>query len=428
MKQKAMDFFDKISPIFDKIGANPYLQAVSGAMMATLGPVFIGSMSVLISVLLNMNQNWSEMVFIQNLSALLGKVSTFTLNAIALYLSFLMAMNVVRKIGEKEDPIPAGIVSLMAFLIVTPLDLTKDDVAALPTTWLSAQGVFSAMIIGLVVGKLFIAIKKKGWTIKMPQGVPPMVTHTFEALIPTIIISVLFMVINFIFGLTSFENIHQFIYTLIQEPLKGLGGSIWALIILSIFQQLLWFFGIHGTNVVLPIVTPIWMAMDLENVNAVAAGKVPPNILGMAFFNIITFGGLALGLVILMTFAKSKQYREIGKISLVPALFGITEPVIFGTPLVLNFDLAFPFIFNNTIALVLSYLLTQAGIVARFMGVQAIFGLPVGVHASVQGSLSIILLQLGIQFILSPLLWYPWFKRLDNKTYKQEQLAVTEGN
>ncbi|MFD1901943.1 hypothetical protein GQR36_21470 [Enterococcus termitis] len=110
-----------------------------------------------------------------------------------------------------------------------------------------------------------------------------------------------------------------------------------------------------------------------------------------------------------------------GKISIVPALFGITEPVIFGSPLVLNFDLAIPFIFNNSIGLILAYVLTKIGLVSRFVGVQAIFGLPVGFHAAVQGSISVIILQLVIQLVLSPILWYPWFKRLDNKTYLQEQ-------
>jgi PTS system cellobiose-specific IIC component len=283
--------------------------------------------------------------------------------------------------------------------------------------------VFSALIVGLVSARLYLAIKHRGWTIKMPAGVPPMVTKTFEALIPTILIGLLFALVDLSFSLTSFGSMHQFVYSIIQEPLKGVGGSIAAMILLSLLQQVLWFFGIHGTNVIMPLVTPLWLAMDVENLNAVQAGLTPPNIVGLAFFNIITWSGLGLGLVLLMLRAKSKQYRQVGKISVVPALFGITEPVIFGTPLVLNFDLAFPFITNNTIALILAYVLTKLGIVAKFIGVQAIFGLPLGFHAAVEGSISIILLQLFIQLVLSPVLWYPWFKRLDLRTYREEQAA-----
>lgn len=417
MKEKITNFFDKVNPWFDKLGRNPYLQAISNAMMATLGPVFIGSISVLITVLMNMNNSLAKMTGIINL---LGKMNTVTLGATAIYVTILMAYHLVRKLDENEDAITAAIISLISFLIITPLGQTTDDVAAIPTTWLGAQGMFSAIIIGIVSAKIFLAIKHRGWTIKMPDGVPPMVTRMFEGLIPTILIGIFFGLVSFGFSATSFSSMHQFVFSIIQEPLKGIGGSIGAVIILSLLQQILWFFGIHGTNVIMPIATPLWMAMDMENLAAIQAGLTPPNIVGLAFFNIITLSGLGLGLVILMLRAKSKQYREVGKIALVPSLFGITEPLIFGAPLVLNFDLAIPFITNNTIALILSYVLIKIGIVAKFTGVQAIFGLPVGFHAAVQGSISIILLQLFIQLILSPILWYPWFKRLDNKTYKME--------
>jgi len=420
MKEKITSFFNRVSPWFDKMGNNPYLQTISGAMMSTLGPVFIGSISVLLVVLMNMVPALQGLT---QITLILSKVNTVTLGSLAIYIAILMAYHLVRKLDRDEDPISAAVIALLSFLIITPIGQMADKTSAIPTTWLGAQGVFSAMIVGLISARLYLAIKRKGWTIKMPAGVPPMVTRMFEALIPTILIGILFIIVDLLFSMTSFGSMHQFVYTIIQEPLKGIGGSLGAMIILSLLQQILWFFGIHGTNVILPLVTPLWMAMDVENMNAIQAGQVPPNILGLAFFNIITFSGMALGLVLLMLRSKSKQYREVGKISIIPALFGITEPVIFGTPLVLNFDLAFPFITNNTIALTLAYFLTKIGLVARFTGVQAIFGLPVGVHAAVQGALSIILLQLFIQFILSPILWYPWFKRLDLKTYKAEREA-----
>ena len=420
MKEKFTNLFNKLNPWFDKLGANPYLQAISGAMMATLGPLFIGSMSVLIVVLMGMVPALAKL---NKLTELLSKVNTMTLGALAVYIAVLIAYHLVKKLDEDEDPISASIISLISFLIITPLGKMADDSMGIPTNWLGAQGVFSALIVGIVSARLYLAIKHRGWTIKMPAGVPPMVTKTFEALIPTILIGLLFAIVDLLFSLTAFGSMHQFVYSIIQEPLKGVGGSIAVMILLSLLQQVLWFFGIHGTNVILPLVTPLWLAMDLENLNAVQAGLTPPNIVGLAFFNIITWSGLALGLVLLMLRAKSQQYRQVGKISIVPAMFGITEPVIFGTPLVLNFDLAFPFITNNAIALTLAYVLTKLGIVAKFIGVQAIFGLPLGFHAAVEGSISIILLQLFIQLVLSPVLWYPWFKRLDMRTYKEEQAA-----
>ncbi|MGI6155673.1 MAG: PTS sugar transporter subunit IIC [Enterococcus lemanii] len=421
MKEKITSYFDKISPFFDKLGNNSYLKSISGAMMGTLGPILIGSISVLLLVLPN---SLPALSFLRNFAGIFAKLNQITIGSMALYVVVLMAYHLVKNLRPTEDGISAAIIALLCFFIITPLSMTIDEVSAIPSTWLSAQGVFSAMIVGLATGRIYVLLKDKGWTIKMPAGVPPMVTKVFESILPTVIICIVFIVLNSIFEASTFGNMHQFVYSIIQEPLQGIGGSIGAVVLISLIQQILWFFGIHGTNVVMPLVQALWMAMDVENLNAVAAGQTPPNITGYAFFMVVTWSGMALGLSLLMLMAKSKQYREVGKVSIVPALFGITEPLIFGTPLVLNFKLAVPFITNNSIALILAYLLTRLGLVARFTGVSAIFGLPLGFHGAVQGKMSIILLQLFIQLILSPLLWYPWFRMMDKETYQLEQGAI----
>lgn len=427
MKDKVINFFDKVNPYFDKMGQSLYLQTISASMMGTLGPIFLGSMCLLAMIFATAMGD--KIPGLAGFIPIFNQVFNFTIGSMSLYVVFLMGRNLVNKFRPEEDGVSSGIISLMCFLIITPaisVKVAEADTLALPVTWLGAQGVFSAMIVGLLCGRFYVLVKDKGWTIKMPASVPPMVSRVFESLIPTILLGIIFIIITRLFALTSFETMHQFVYSIIQQPLKNLGGSLGAVIILSIVQQVLWFFGIHGTNVIMPIVMPIWMSMDLENLEAVTHGKAPQNILGSAFFLTITWGGLALGLVILMLFSKSKQYKEMGKVSIVPAIFGITEPVIFGTPLVLNFKLAIPFIFNNTIAIILAYVLTKMGIVSVFTGTAAVFGLPVGVYAAVQGKASIIVLMLIIQLILSPILWYPWFKWAEKDALKLERGEVEE--
>ncbi|KRO28757.1 PTS sugar transporter subunit IIC [Lactiplantibacillus fabifermentans] len=420
--KKMQSFFDRLSPTLNKIGSNRYLLTIMESMMATLGPIILGSLAVLLLVF--PVKAVPKALTAWGFTPILTAVNTFTVGALALYIVFLMARNLVGSFMPEDNGSAAGIIALMSFLFVTPMGnivTKKVTTSALPSTWLGSQGVFSAMIIGLVVGRLYVYIRQHNWTIKMPNGVPPMVSNAFAALIPTVVIGFLFILIARLFAFTPYGNMHQFIYSVIQIPLRGIGGSIWAMILVSLLMQLLWFFGIHGTNVILPLVTPIWLSMDMENLNAVSNGQTPQNIIGLAFFNVVTWSGLALGLVLLMMFAKSKQYKELGRLSIVPALFGITEPVIFGTPLVLNFDLAIPFIFNNTIALIIAYVVTKIGLVGTFIGAQTVFGLPLGFFAGVEGKISIIVMQLVIQLIVSPLLWYPWFKRADMKAYRAEK-------
>ncbi|MBW9212105.1 MULTISPECIES: PTS sugar transporter subunit IIC [Terrabacteria group] len=422
-KDKVMEFFGKVGEIFGKVGQNVYLKTISNTMMGTLGPVMVGSVAVLFAAFPVV----SVKTFFANvgLTPIFLAINSVTIGALALYVSFLMAKNLVTFKLASDDGAMAGALSLMAFLIITPL-ATMNKATVLPTQWLGAAGVFSAMIIGAVIGRIYVLFQEKGWTIKMPASVPPNVSKAFDSLFPAFIIAAIFVVIRLCFQATSYGNMHAFIYGIIQAPLQGIGASLPATILTSFLMQLLWFFGIHGTNVINPIVQPVRLALDAQNTAALAAGTALPNIVGNAFFSIVCWGGSALGLIFWMLKSKSKQYRELGKIALVPALFGITEPVIFGTPLVFNFNFFFPFVLNNSINLTLAYFLTKMGIVARCAGIQPIFGLPLGFHAMVGGSLSIIILQLFIQLVLSPIEWYPWFKKAEREALKQEQATEAE--
>lgn len=414
-------FFESITPAIERISGNKYLKAISGGMMATLPITIIGSIAVLLLVF--PIESVKNFIVASGITPVLSIANTFTIGALALYVSFTVAKSLVQQFLPEDDGSTAGIASVISFLIVTPLDQTVDNITAIPTTWLGAAGVFSAMIIAICSGRFYVMAKQKGWTINMPASVPPMVTKVFEGLIPTVCTAIVFMVVQRLFASTSYGCLHAAIYEILQTPLQNLGGSIWTMILVSLIAQTLWFFGIHGTNVTNPAVQPIWLALDVINLNAVLAGDSAPNAIGYAFFMTVTFGGTALGLVINMLMSKSKQYRELGKLAIVPALFGITEPVIFGTPLVLNFKFAIPFIFNNTIVLFVAYLLTITGMVPHFMGTTYVFGLPIGFSAAIQGSIAIILMQLGIQ-ILSFFLWRPFFKMQEKEALLAEQAMM----
>ena len=417
-KEKTLDFFEKIRPVIDKMGQNDYLQTISGAMMNTLGPVMVGSIAVIL--LAFPIEGVKNAIAAAGLTPILAAANSLTIGCLALYVAYLIAKIFVERRDHEMDGTMAGILSIMCFLIMTPLGKTDDLGTVIPTKWLGASGVFSAMIIAFIVANIFIFFKKKGWTIKMPEGVPPMVSKSFESLLSSIVIGLLFLVLSWLFSKTPAGSLHQLIYTVIQMALQGIGGSLPATILTSFLMQLLWFFGIHGTNVIAPIVTPIRMALDVQNQEAMVAGAALPNIVGNAFFSIVCWGGSALGLVMLMLKSKSKRFRELGKVAVVPALFGITEPVIFGTPLVFNFTFFIPFVFNNSINLLLSYFLTAIGVVHRCAGIQPIFGLPLGFHAMVGGHWTIIVLQLVIQLVLSPIEWYPWFKMAEKQMLIEE--------
>lgn len=127
MKKKVIAFFNRLQPIFGRLGNNKYLQAIMGAMMATLGPMILGSLATLIAVYAG---KWG----LKPLAKIMGFVNTATIGAIALYVAFLMAKHIAHMVlQESDDGTNAGIVSLMCFLIITPLTSLK-SVTVIPTT------------------------------------------------------------------------------------------------------------------------------------------------------------------------------------------------------------------------------------------------------------------------------------------------------
>ena len=200
MKEKFESFFEKISPMINKISTNRFLQGLSGGMMATLPITVVGSFALLLVVV----PLGPISTFIQNsgLSKVFNTVYTYTMGLLAVYMVFFIAKNLANQYLKNDDGMTAAAIAFLSFLIVTPLGATADEVTAIPTTWLGAQGAFTAIIVASVSVAIYRYCKVHHLTIKMPEGVPPMVSNVFEGIIPFVIVAVLFMGVNYAFSLT----------------------------------------------------------------------------------------------------------------------------------------------------------------------------------------------------------------------------------
>lgn len=256
--------------------------------------------------------------------------------------------------------------------------------------------------------------------------VPPIVSNVFASLIPFALCAVLFTLISWGFAKTSIGNFHQLIYSLLQAPMSQLGGNIWAMLLISVLCQVLWFFGIHGQNVLSPFYTPVWMALDAANLAAIAAGEAAPNIVGSAFYSIFCFGGYQIALCLLLLRSRSEQYRSFGKLGIGPAIFGIGEPLNFGMPLILNFKFIVPFLTNSVIALGVAYIAIATGLVPHLNGAAVAFGLPFGVSAFLEGGWRVLVLAIVVNIVIPYFLWMPWVKHADKEAYLEEKEMTAE--
>src|SRR5699024_5148317 len=197
----------------------------------------------------------------------------------------------------------------------------------------------------------------------------------------------------------------------------------WAVSLIWILSNFIWFFGIHGI-VIVSIVNPILISIDLENLEHTSAGTEPIHIIGKNFTNVyggMTGAGIIMGLIILMTFfAKSKQYRTLGKLSIVPDIFSIAEPAIFGTPIVLNLVLIIPFVLIPTISILVAFFLTKIGILPILSGIQLPWSTPVILQGFLLGGWRVALYQIFL-LAFSAIVYYPFFQVLDKRAYEIEQ-------
>jgi len=406
----------KVSPMLNKIQKSKLANGISGGMMVAMPVTLFGAFAALF---LNLQiPAWKGFIAATGIAYALNVAIMFSTNFLAVVFGVTIAGSYAKQ--YKEDGAVPALLALVCFFIVTPFT-TEKGVTTFTMQWLGAPGIFSAIIISIISTRVYIYIKQKGFTIKMPSTVPPVVSNSFSSLIPGFAAITVFLIVAALFAATPFKTMHQFIYNFIQTPLQGVSGNIVTIIILWTFAQVLWFFGIHGTLVIYSVMMPIFTAMDAAQLTAYSAGEALPNITGRAFVSTYTMSASAIGFALLMLFAaKSKQYKTLGKLTAVPSLFGISEPLVFGTPLVFNFKFVIPFVSMNAINLAIAYFLTAIGIVPRVAGMTPMSGMPIIFSGLMEGSWKIAVLQV-VLVGLSTLVWYPFFRKADKEAYELEQ-------
>ena len=384
-------FINKALEVSGRIAANIYLDSISKGLMGTLPILMIGSLALLFGVF--PFDPWLNFIQSTGIEKYFLAASTVTTSCLSIYASFL--------IGHR----------LAAFFITTPLT----EESALSMQFMGAQGLFGAMIAALIATRLYcFFMTKEKLKIHMPEGVPPMIANTFSALIPGILVGFIFIFVSFGFSFTSWGSFSQMVYSVIVTPLNALGGSVWSLVVLLLVQMFLWFFGIHGSNVISGVITAV---------EAYAAGKELPNILGNTFYDAFSgiggAGGTLSLCIILLLFAKSKQNKEMGKLGIVPGLFTINEPVVFGYPLIMNPILAIPFILTPIVQTLVAYFAMAIGLVPPLTGVQVPWCMPIIIKPLLAGGWQAAVLQV-VCIAIGCLVWYPFFKVSDNQRYKEE--------
>lgn len=430
---KLTEMIEKVlMPLADKLEKNRYLKAITNGFSVLLPITMIGAIFTLLSSLnIEVYQNLIASVGLKELFSFAPKVTT---DLISLYAVYLIGKACAVQLGYENDADVAGIVSLFVFLLMIPIGVSGQSeggetvaiAGAIATTYLGSAGLFSAMILGLIVPTIYCWFLSKNITIKMPEQVPPMISKSFAGLIPGFVIAFLFSLVRVGLTYTSFGDLNTCIYTMLRTPLSHLGASPITFIVFIVMCSLMWFFGLHGGMIVMPFLTMLYTAPALENLAAMGAGEVLPNIITKANWSLYaSLGGAGgtLGLCILMFFtAKSSRYKTLGKLALPAGLCGINEPVTFGLPMVLNTIMIIPLLLTPVVTFLISYFCMKFGLVPYTNGVEIALGTPVFFSGLIGAGWQAVVLQV-VLVVVQVLMYYPFFKVLDKKACEEEGIV-----
>lgn len=427
-----ISFFDrKFVPFFGKLGSQRHLAAVRDGFVSLIPLIIAGSFAVLINNLpFDGYQNLMTGIFGDGWKNFGGNIWWGTFAVLSIFVAFSIAYNLAK--SYEVDGLAAGMVSLANFTIFIPQlrELTSPG-GEVFSAWgnifvgfTNSQGMFVAILVALVSTEIFVKLSKTDKLIvKMPEGVPPAVSKSFAALLPGIITLSVFSLCAILVSFTG-TNLFAIIEKWVASPLRTVADSFGSALLIPAFTSFLWFFGLHGANIIGGIIEPILLPLVETNMQLVAAGQAPVHIVTKPFLDAFVYiggAGTTLSLVFAMLIVgKSKINKEIGKLGIGPGFFNINEVLMFGLPIVLNPVMFVPFIVAPMVLSGFSYVVMAMGLVPKTIALMPWITPPIIGGFVATGSIAGSILQV-VNLCISTLIYIPFVMISDRMYLKQEK-------
>lgn len=419
---------DRLMDIADFVDNNIYLSSIKNAFTDYVPFIIVGSFGTLLgSVISNERTGLAQWIpALKNLAPAFSAMSFAAVSCMTIPVIFLIALHLAR--AKKMPEFLTAILCVIAYFSMVPnvvtvvIEEASGTASGLGGGVLGAQGLFIGMLTAVLITNLFQKLTSiEKLKIKMPDSVPQGIAVSFNILIPVFVIITCTSIFGELFHLATGSYINEFIYNIIQAPLSAIVQTTPGIIIMAIACQLFWFLGIHGGLVVEPIRSPLSAAALAANIAAVEAGQAAAQPLTRGLwtvFIVVGGAGLTLSLIFaILMFSKRQDHRAIAKLSLLPGICGIGEPMVFGLPLVLNPVFAVPFILNSGIAAAIALGAIKIGFISCST-VDAPFGLPLFINAALSYGWKGAIVQLVI-LVVGTLIWIP-FVLMSNRMAEKE--------
>ncbi|EGT4383057.1 PTS sugar transporter subunit IIC [Cronobacter malonaticus] len=413
---------NKITPLAGAMGSQRHVVAIRDGFLAALPFMIIGSF-LLVFIFPPFSPD-TQIGFCRawlDISLKYREQLMLPFNLSMGVMTFFISVGIGASLGKhyKLDPIMTGLLAFMAFLLVAAP--YKDG--QISTQYFSGQGIFTALITAIYASEMYAFLKRHNITIRLPKEVPTGVARSFEILIPVVVIVFTLHPLNLLIESTTGMILPEAIMHLLS-PLVAASDSLPAILISVLICQILWFAGIHGALIVTGIMNPFWMANLSANQAALAAGQALPHIYLQGFWDhYLLIGGVGstLPLAFLLLRSRAVHLRTIGKMGVVPSMFNINEPILFGAPVIMNPVFFLPFILVPMVNAVLAWTATKLGWLAQVVSLTPwTTPAPIGASWAANWAFSPVIMCL-ICMVMSALMYYPFVKAYERTLQKQEE-------
>lgn len=395
---------NNLTPTMNKINHNVWIVTLKDSINQVMPLIFLGSIFSMLT-LPGTVFNWK---WWPNFWTPQG----WTMGMISIMMAFLIPFNYMEKSKLRKSRIIAGIAGLILYAMTITPQLIADKTPGFSHAAFGAGGMFIAIVTGMITGTVLKMFGKFSF-FSEDSTLPDFIRQWFDQMLPIGFIVILGWIVIDLCGFDLYNTILT-----IFKPLQGVAETYWGFIALIVIKGALYSMGISAW-VLVPITMPIMLAGIEANI-AGTASNVFTSSFQYAYYT-IGGGGCTLGLAFLLLRSKSKKLKSLGKVIVVPSIFNINEPLVFGA-VAYNIILMIPMVLNCFISATLSYIFTRVipfGAIPKILFQLWYCPYPICTWLATGGSIRSVILVIGI-FIATTLVWYPFFKIYEKQCLAEE--------
>ena len=380
---------ENLNSVSEKLSSERHLSSVQKTFFVLWPVTLTGSLAVLVSAIFRGNEA---------VIPVCEQIAAYTMGYLPLYVCAVLTYHLC--IAEKRETVLQMILTMICFLMIWKKG--------------SPGGVLSAILTACFIDLSYSFLKKKRFGhLELRDGLP----EVLEGCLSGLLIISCFGLLHHLLKNACLSELTGRIYGLIS----GMTDNVFSVVLMTLFLHLIWYLGIHDSAYA-GILAPIREAGLSCNAMAMIARQDLPHVFTTSFwvyFVIIGGCGSVFSLALLLCFSRSERLRKAGRTGILPALFNISEPVMFAVPVVMNPSFLIPFLSASAVNAAVSCCLMAGGMIGKSFGLYT-WNMPcvLGAYLStldIRAALLVIFLV-----IIDAAIYYPFYKAYERKVLKEE--------